>query len=157
VGIYTTAEKTQENAPRYRTSLRLTFQYEHEHIELIDKKQFNIIALPSIGIKPEAGKNSGFWIELCDSDNRVIYYRVLHNPIPYTVESYSPDQKIHIRQVESIKGKFEILIPDIPEATKILLYSSPLNLERSLEPAREIASFTLQQKSNSERGMQEQL
>jgi hypothetical protein len=141
----------QMDTRKYRTTLRLTFRYDGERIVLANQERGEGIAPPAPVLPPVEGENSGFWVEVRDARDRVLFYRVLHNPIPYVVEAYAPEGEIHA--VAGLPGpvQFEVLVPDISEAASIVLYSSPLELEHSLEPAREIARFPLKEERSQRR------
>ena len=127
----------------YRTTLQITFAYDGERVRLVDIRRRQGIAPGSPLPTPVAGKNSGSWVELRDGQDRPLFYRGLHNPVRYMVEEHLPDGRIRAVPGPPETGTFEVLLPDIPEAASVVLFSSPFDMEHSGEPAEEIGSFLL--------------
>lgn len=127
---------------KYRT-LRLTFRYEGSRVSLTDRQVADMISPPSITERPVVGKSSGFWIELQNKGGQSLFHRVLYRPIPYTVEKHLADGSMKLVADTPGEGEFEVLLPALPDAETVVLYSSPLDLKRSLEPAEEIGRFSL--------------
>jgi hypothetical protein len=88
---------------------------------------------------------SGFWCELRDADSRVIYRRVIHNPIRLDIEAPSGDPKrpfTHVKSSEA-EGSFTLLMPDFEQARTLALWAS--SPEEPSQPAKEIAHVDLDQ------------
>ncbi len=68
----------------YRFSWRLRFRFSGTEVELIDQKRVAMIAPPSIGELPRAGKHSGTWLEVRDTHDRtgVLEERGLAGGVP---------------------------------------------------------------------------
>jgi hypothetical protein len=131
----------------YRKSLRLTFRVADGEIRLVSYERLDMICPPSVGERPEAGRNGGFWMELRDTNNRVLFHRILDNPLGDSVEVHSPDGKIQ-RVFGAVKENvFEVLLPDDSQAKTIAF------IGESMEPAtlrqervaatRELARFNV--------------
>ena len=92
------AENSQSQAPGanrpLRGTLSLTFHVADSVIRLEAYERVDMICPPSVGERPQAGKHGGFWMELRDGDDRVLFHRVLNNPLGDSVEVHSPDGKI---------------------------------------------------------------
>jgi len=70
--------------------------------------------------------------------------KVVHNPLRYDAEVYLEDEKTIARQVfDDYADTFDLLVPALPTATRIALFSSPLNPETPGEAATEFATFSL--------------
>ena len=134
------------DAPAYPFTIRLVFRYEDGRVQVVSQRRVEMIAPASAAPRPEPGKHIGFWVEVRDSRDNVVFHRVLHNPIPFMVERYSADGSIRATEQDVARAEFEVLVPDIPGAATIVLYSSPLELQRTQEPAREIGRFPLDQR-----------
>jgi len=67
----------QPSKPSRRT-LRLTFKVTDGNFELLSHESLDMITPPQVGERPEAGKHSGLWIELQDTEKRVLAHRVLN-------------------------------------------------------------------------------
>jgi hypothetical protein len=127
---------------------RLTFRYEGERVELVQRDLLRMIAPPTVGAPPEHGKSGGTWIELQDQRGQTVAHRVLHDPFERFAEHHSPDGRIeHVeRPVE--RGEFDVLVPALPEAVTVSVWSSPLRGKRQSDVAKEIAKFALRDMSD---------
>jgi hypothetical protein len=128
-----------------RKSLRLTFRVADGEVRLVSYERLDMICPPSIGERPEAGKHGGFWMELRDASDRVLYHRLLHAPLGDSVEVYSPDSEIR-RDFGAVKQSvFEVLLPDDADARSIVLIGEYLDPARARDDrargARELARF----------------
>ena len=130
-------------------SLRLTFRIVDGEVKLMSFERLDMVCPRPLGVTPEPGKHGGFWIDLRDESNNVLYYRVLDNPLGDSVEVYSPDGKIE-RVSGAVNGNtFEVTLPDDSNAKTIVFWGE------SLEPvttrqgpsttARELARFDVPQ------------
>jgi hypothetical protein len=135
-----------------RFALRLTYRYDGDNVSLARRERVQMIAPPAGRTPPVAGENSGFWVELRDANGRVLYHRVLHNPIPFVAEVHSPEGTIRAVSAPPGRGEFQVLVPDLPDGAAAVLYGSPLDTRRALEPARELVRVAL----GDERGKEQQ-
>jgi hypothetical protein len=112
---------------------------------LADSQRVQMIAPPSVTARPEQGTSSGFWFEVQDENGRVLFHRLLHDPLRMAVEVYYPDGKIQRVTGPPTEGEFEVLVPDIPGAATIVLFGSvPSSLaQREVAPASELGRFPL--------------
>jgi hypothetical protein len=124
------------------TALRLTFSYNRESVNLNFIRTLEEMPTSEsdpLSHEPEAG----FWYELRDADNTPLYRQVVHNPLRYDAEVYLDEETI-VRQVfDDYADTFDLLVPKLPTATQIALFSSPLNPETLGEAASELATFSL--------------
>lgn len=127
----------------YRSSWRLTFHFDGERVHLVRRERVRKVAPGTIPDPPTPGKNSGAWLELVDDAGRRLFHRLLNDPLRTRARHHSPDGHIelHVRAPEP--GRFVVLVPDIPEAADAVLYASPTDHERMLEPASEIGRYPL--------------
>lgn len=126
-------------------ALRLTFSYEGNSVALVSSQPVDMILPPSHSLEP-AQNETGFWYTLTDAGGRVVYRRVIHNPIRLDREVFSPDkqQSLHRQTVQNPKGTFVLLVPDVSQARTLRLFSHPVGLkENASAPAREFARFNL--------------
>jgi hypothetical protein len=138
---------------RIRSTIRMLFSYKGEKIELVDQRRVAMIAPgPTLPI-PERGQ-SGFWFEVRDSEGRTLYVKGMFKPVRFEVEVFPEDPKEspYWRRIANPRGFFELLVPDIPQAEEVVLFSSPFDPERAGEPAEEIARYSLKKKSSETRG-----
>ncbi len=131
-----------------RQSLKVTFSIDKGKIQILRFERLSMIAPPAVGDPPQAGKNGGYWIELRDGNDRVLFHRVLHNPLRDSVEVHSPDGKIE--RVFGDPGKpsvFDVLLPDEGAATSIVVMGeslTPVTTRKSaVRAAGELARFAV--------------
>ena len=131
-----------ERAPR--GAVRLTFSYERGDIWLIDRQRVDMIAPPG---EPDriARHAIGSWVELRDVRNRVLYQRVVSQPIRFETETFGerPGDPLGWRPVADPSGSFALVVPDLPDAERVALFSPPLKAEAAGEPASELLSVPL--------------
>jgi hypothetical protein len=126
--------------------LRLTFAYRGQEIELVSTQAVDMKVPPADALRWDE-KSSGFWVVLRDAGGRPLYRRVTSDPIQTSVEFPSDDPKRPLarQDVASPEGVFVVLVPDLPQARTVALFSSggASGQERTVVAAREIASFDL--------------
>lgn len=141
----TQARNEPVDTRQYRTSWRLTFGFDGEKVALVRQERLQKVAPGTTTDRPEGGKNSGAWLEMVDRSGRVLFHRLLEDPLQTRAERHSPDGTIelHVRAPEP--SEFITIIPDIPDTTMVILYSSPTEHESMNEAAREIGRYSLGQ------------
>lgn len=160
-----------QNRPARKT-LRLTFRVSDGEARLVKYERLNMITPPSVGEAPQVGTHGGFWVELRDPSDRVLFHRVLHLPLQDSVEVHSPDGKIQRIMGEPAESTFEVLVPDYDDASTLALIGEYLDpkeriarhAERlrqvmegelvSVEGARELARFELPKGGETKGGAQ---
>jgi hypothetical protein len=84
-------------------------------------------------------------MELRDARNRVLFFRVLDNPLGDSVEVHSPDGKIERVFGDVKENSFEVLLPDNSNAKTVALMGEslePITLRKGeVSAARELARF----------------
>jgi hypothetical protein len=126
-------------------TLRLTFAFNEDNVRLIRTQSVAMITPPCVTELPKIGTHSGFWVELQDANRVVLFHRVLHNPMRHLAEVHEPDRSVRLVTGAPGKGEFEALVPDLPEASRVVLFGSLLDDNRSLQPTKELAIFKLKQ------------
>lgn len=131
----------------YRKSLWLTFRVAEGAVQLVSHERLEMICPPTVGAHPEAGKNSGFWMEVRDASDRVLFHRLLHAPLADYVEVYSPDGTIR-REFQPVKESvFEVILPDDDDARSIVLMGEYLDPAKANEQrgklAQKLAQFDI--------------
>jgi hypothetical protein len=115
------------NDKKITKARRLTFQYKGTDIKLISQYVLEKVIPPSNFTKSQ--NQSGVWYEIIGSQNDIIYSRGISNALRTDIEVFSnePDKESIVREkVPQIEGTFSILIPDIPEAKSLSIFSSPI-------------------------------
>jgi hypothetical protein len=140
-GGWASGPHEHEAAPPPR-SLRLTFRYDGESVELVKVERLEMIAPPTVGTAPEAGTHGGEWLVIRDRGGRALSWRVLHDPLGTRVEVHDPERGPSIVTGPAGQGVFEVLVPDLPGAQQAELYVSQQR-DDSLQPAERTAVFDL--------------
>ncbi|WP_405476116.1 peptidoglycan-binding protein [Streptomyces sp. NBC_00009] len=137
-------------------TMRLTFSYDSEDwaangpaVRLVSREDIAMTAPLCDDLETPTTGLAGFWYEVQDAQEQALYRRGRHMPITLAAEvpSDKQDGSPGSFPVDSPKGTFELLVPILARAQRLVLFSSPLDPERQGEPAAPVASFTLSQLS----------
>src|SRR3954462_8955625 len=130
-------ERPSSSSPR--SAIRLTFAYDGPDVRLVDRQHVETIVPPGEP-EPIPDGASGFWIELRDKGGDPVYQQSLHQPVRMEAKVFPEDheQLPHYVPRSSPTGAFAIVVPDLPEAERAALHSSPPHPERAHEPASEV-------------------
>jgi hypothetical protein len=130
-----------------RKTLRLTFRVSKGTVELVSLERLQMITPPQASERPEAGKHSGYWMELVDGSNRVLAHRLIDTSQLNSVEVHSPEGKIERKFGQVTGGIFEVLLPDMDGAKWVVLMGEPLippkRKAKRAEGSGELARFEL--------------
>lgn len=137
-----TTKEPQRPARPARKTLRLTFRVANGEARLVKYERLNMICPPSIGQTPQAGRHGGFWVELRDPGERVLFHRVLHSPLQDSVEVHSPDGKIKRVMGVPTESIFEVLVPDYDDASTVALIGEYLDPEKEMARRAELLKET---------------
>jgi hypothetical protein len=138
-----TASKQSVDTRRYRTSWRLTFRFDGQKVSLARRERLQKVAPGTTSDAPTIGKNSGAWLDVLDRSGQRLFHRLLSDPLRTRAEHHSPDGRIELHMRTPEPCEFTVIVPDIPGASDVALYSSPADHERMLDPAREIGRYAL--------------
>lgn len=124
--------------------IRVTIAYDRVDLRVVGRKQVAMKALPSNSLEPVQDR-SGFWFQVEDAGGRVLYRRIMASPIRLDAETPSGDPDRPLRRVPlaNVSGTFFILVPKLPRARTVRVFSSPLEPEERMLPAAEILRFPL--------------
>ena len=87
------------------------------------------ITPPSLAARPEAGSAAGYWVELRDKRGRCLFHRLLPDAIRDSAEIYPEKGPLLRTPLREVKGRFEVLLPDLPEADTIVVLGHPITRE----------------------------
>ena len=120
------AAQTLESTQASGRTLRLTFEYKGTDVRLIARQSVDMMAPPSDRLD-EYADHAGFWVELRDGNDRVLYRRVTQNPIALDREAPSGDPQRPFTRVpdDTKQGVFTLLVPDLKEARELRVMGSP--------------------------------
>ena len=129
------------SADRPQDAIRLTLEYEGTDVRVISGQRVRMTAPPSDPVDEYEGQ-AGFWFELRDQDDRVLYRRVVSNPIRSDVEVLSGDPVRPFTHVSlpDPSGTFTLVVPDSGAGT-LVLFGSPAG--EPAKEARELVRFDL--------------
>lgn len=131
--------------PQVLRALRLLIEYDGRKLAVRERQQVEMATPPSDPLRGYDGQ-SGFWYELRDAKGRVLYRRIVNNPIRYEAEAHDPETGIRRYPIEKPRGVFAVLVPVLPEADSLVVVSSPLDPGKSAAPAEPLARIPLGQK-----------
>lgn len=125
-------------------TLRLTFAYDKSDVQLVSRQTVDMMLPPPSPTALREGQ-TGFWYELRDQEEHILYQRAVQNPIRFDEEIFTDDlkQSITRQPVDDPRGIFTLLVPNTPDGHAVVLFSSPLNPEAAAQPAKELVRFAL--------------
>jgi hypothetical protein len=123
------AKETSQTAPISRRTLRVTFEYEGNQFRIVNLMRVAKITPPSLAARPEAGAAAGYWVELRDKRGRCLFHRLLPDAIRDSAEIYPEKGPLLRTPLREVKGRFEVLLPDLPEADTIVILGHPITRE----------------------------
>ena len=131
-----------ETPLRPNRALRLIFSYKGAKPTLVSRQELEMIVPPSDRTS-EYEQHSGFWVEVRDAEERVIYRRVMRNPMEEEREAPSGDPKRPFTRVrpQNPQGVFAVLVPYVDAAEELVLFSSPGGAHN--QAAREISRVAI--------------
>ncbi|MDQ3936177.1 MAG: hypothetical protein M3340_16265 [Actinomycetota bacterium] len=131
---------------RARGAWRLTFRFDGSDVQLARSERVDMIAPASPSAPPRSGeKRSGAWLDLKGPGGRTVFHRPLRDPFQTRAEVHSPDGQIRVVFRPPEPCEFQALLPYLPDATTVVLWSSPPEPALAGEPAREQARFELEE------------
>lgn len=113
-------QQPQRFTPARRTR-RLTFRASGGELELVAQETLDMICPPSVGEPPDPRRHGGFWLELRDDLGELAFFRPLQDPLATSVDVHSPDGTIRREFAAPQDTVFEVLVPDDPRATTLVL------------------------------------
>ncbi|MFD4415977.1 hypothetical protein [Streptomyces sp. NPDC058476] len=123
-------------------AVRFRLEYEGRDVRLVSEQRIGMTLPPSDELGE--GRHSGFWYELRDGDNQVLYRKVVYNPLRQDAEVFHPETGAPARvPMATESGTFWLTAPSHPSARYLVLYSSPPEPQRAAEAASELTRFEL--------------
>ncbi|MFF8370404.1 hypothetical protein ACF05W_16350 [Streptomyces lydicus] len=123
-------------------TVRFSLEYEGSQVRLVAEERLTTVVPPSDEIDDEP--HMGFWYELRDAEDQVLYSKMMYNPIALDDEVFDPESGAPSPvPVEEVAGSFWLLAPDDAQARQLVLHSSPIDREARWDPAVELARFDL--------------
>lgn len=131
---------------RIPVMLRLTFAYDETSLQLIRSQRIEKVSPPTLTPPPQEGQ-PGYWFEVRDANERLLYHRVLHDPFQITLEVFSEPPQESITRVPNPNrsGELMVLVPDPANAATFIFYGPPMNAKSESEPAHELVRYSFEQ------------
>ncbi len=110
----------------HRKALRLTFEFDRDKVALKDVQRVGMLVPASDPVR-EASTGLGSWVDLVDSDGRVLFRGAFHLPLQQSIEVFSPEPGRSSSQFNPPVHKevFVVVVPDGEEGAGIALYHVP--------------------------------
>jgi hypothetical protein len=126
---------------------RLTFEYDGEDVRVVAQERVAMLAPPDDEQLLDQGE-SGYWVEIRDDENAVVYRQVIHNPIQTDLEVFPEDPSEPIRRVAAARpqGVFQVVVPDLPEGRTAVLHGQASRQQLREQPPKPMAQFRLEEK-----------
>jgi hypothetical protein len=123
-------------------ALRLIFSYKGTKAKLESQHAVEMIVPPSHPMDEDAPQ-SGFWFEVRDAQERVLYRRSLHDPMQSALEAPSGDPTRPFTRVAARdpEGTFVVLVPALDAAHVVTVRAGPLDAHT--KDVREIVRVSL--------------
>ncbi|MGH6871933.1 MAG: hypothetical protein ACREHE_10550 [Rhizomicrobium sp.] len=116
----------RDDSADYTHALRVTFAYDADAVVLkrVSRVAMRVLAPPT---PPPGETASGHWLAVEDKDGGVLYHMPLHNPFRYDHEIHAAAPGAHARRVTAADhaGTFEVLVPDMKGARRLVLHGPP--------------------------------
>lgn len=111
--------------------LRAVIEYDHGAFRLQKLIPLQMVLPPSDADpgRGSPGGASGFWIEVWSGRGEVLYRKIAEDPIPYHTEGSElagPGSAIERSDHFPERRVFAVLIPDLPEADRLVFFGSVL-------------------------------
>jgi len=123
-------------------ALRLIFSYKGTKAKLESQHAVEMIVPPSQPTDEDVPQ-SGFWFEVRNAQERVLYRRSLHDPMQSALEAPSGDPKRPFTRVavKDPEGTFVVLVPALDAAHVVSVHAGPLDTRT--KEVREIVRVSL--------------
>jgi hypothetical protein len=116
---------------REPSAWRITFEYDRDTTRVLSQERVAMLAPPDDAALLRQGE-AGYWVEIRDAANKVVYRQVLHEPIRTDEEVFPEDPSNPIRRapVAHPQGVFEVVVPDLARGHTLVLHgrASPAEL-----------------------------
>ena len=135
--------------PNDTSAVRLMFAYDGRRVSLKSAQPVTM-RVPASDRIDESTNRSGTWIEVRDFRDRVLYRKVLHDPMPTTLEVPSGDPVRTFTRVPAPKssGVFSVVIPEPAQGATLVLWASPA--DAPAQAAEAIGKFELSRPRDNE-------
>lgn len=125
---------------------RLTFEYDGEDVRVVSQERVAMLAPPDDEQLLDKGE-SGYWVEIRDDEDAVVYRQVIHDPIRTDLEVFPEDPSEPIRRVPAARpqGVFQVVVPDLPEGRTAVMHGHASRQELREQGPKPMAQFRLEE------------
>lgn len=120
-------------------ALRLVLIYRGGEVTLDQALRVRMRLLPSDDLPERMPQEplSGFWYELQGDDGEILYRQITAHPIRSWAEIPDEEDPRGLVPVEFLPEEvvFTLVVPDVPRAKQLVLFSSPLDRPSASAPA----------------------
>jgi hypothetical protein len=125
----------------------VTFEYKGDEFRIANQMRVEKITPPSLTPCPDASSAAGYWVELRDRRGRCLFHRILPDAIRDSAEIYPEQKPLTRTPLREVAGRFEVLLPDLPEADAVVVMGHPVAREGLMRHKRtgQLAKFKIKQ------------
>ena len=130
---------------RLDRSLRFGFRFDHGVFTLFDRRELEMIPLPSQDTRPfDPAERSGCWIEVQDRGGQTVYRRGLTDPRVRRSEAADDE---HGRMVMWVAehATFSVVVPNAARGADLVIFASSIEKLGTSGPAAEILRVPLRE------------
>ena len=104
-------------------ALRYTFEFEGAAVRMLRQRRLDKQTVPYYAWEGADGE-SGFWVELRDTSQKVLYRRVMDDPT-FRYEAPVDDKgALRTEAAGGRKGTFSVVVPYLPLARTLMVWAS---------------------------------
>jgi hypothetical protein len=131
-----------QGVPPYTHALRVTFTFDAETITLAGVQRV-AMRVPAPTSAPPDDRHAGYWLAVENPAGGVIYHIPLQDPMSRDVEVFGEAAGEPMFRVPSQQqtGSFEVLIPDLPAAARVVLHGPEILVEGVPLRTKELAAY----------------
>lgn len=124
---------------------RLVIQYKSGSYQLLSRTPLFKVLPPSDELPATNRAVSGFWFEVQTPKQKVIYRRIIPDPIKVYTEVPGPAPEPRPERAEAVRTEvvFSVLIPHVPGSNNLVLVSSPSGAAGNAPAAQPLARIPL--------------
>jgi hypothetical protein len=104
-------------------ALRYTFEYDDAAVRMLRRSKLDKQTAPSYKWEGADGE-SGFWVELRDASQQVLYRRVMDDPAFRYEAPLDDNGTLRTPTAVGRKGTFSVVVPDLPQARTLMVWAS---------------------------------
>ena len=104
-------------------ALRYTFEFEGAAVRMLRQRRLDKQTMPSYAREGSDGE-SGFWVELRDPSQQVLYRRVMDDPTLRYEAPVDDNGALRTEEGGGRKGTFSVVVPFLPQARTLMVWAS---------------------------------